>query len=221
MQISEAPRAYIDKTQKKDTGGAGTHTGHTGTHGHTDRTDEPHNQANPHQRTRQLAPAPHDRATTGSEADSTAAAPEQTAPRGRLRRGRPLRTRPCRLPLPSSKRPGGARTHTGHTGNTDHADEPHNQPRCQPRRLDSSHSFTTHQNFTTIVHVVPSVHSLQNGTLIRPRSQQSAPMIVIASVQSASLDCLAELSDPVRTPCAHVFCGRCIRAALDTGRWEW
>ena len=32
--------------------------------------------------------------------------------------------------------------------------------------------------------------------------------------------CLAELSDPVRTPCAHVFCGRCIRAALDTGSGE-
>jgi hypothetical protein len=34
-------------TQSKETGGAGTHTGHTrahaGTQGHTDHTDEPHN----------------------------------------------------------------------------------------------------------------------------------------------------------------------------------
>jgi len=56
--------------------------GHTRAHGHT---DEPHNHPNP-------PTHPSDRETTESAADSTAAAPEPTAPRGRLG-GRPLRTR--------------------------------------------------------------------------------------------------------------------------------
>ena len=36
-------------TGKKTPGGVGTHTGHTGAHGHTDHTetDEPHNHPNP------------------------------------------------------------------------------------------------------------------------------------------------------------------------------
>ena len=42
-------------TGKKTPGGAGTHTGHTGAHRHTDHTDEPHNHPNPpihpHERT--------------------------------------------------------------------------------------------------------------------------------------------------------------------------
>ena len=62
--------------------------GHTRAHGHT---DEPHNHPNP-------PTHPSDRETTESAADSTAAAPEPTAPRGRLG-GRPLRTRPSRPPL--------------------------------------------------------------------------------------------------------------------------
>jgi hypothetical protein len=48
--------------------------GHTRAHGHT---DEPHNHPNP-------PTHPSDRETTESAADSTAAAPEPTAPRGRL-----------------------------------------------------------------------------------------------------------------------------------------
>ena len=70
---------------KKTPGGAGTHSQ---AHGHT---DEPHNHPNP-------PPHPSDRETTESAADSTAAAPEPTAPRGRLG-GRPLRTRPSAPPL--------------------------------------------------------------------------------------------------------------------------
>jgi len=62
--------------------------GHTQAHGHT---DEPHNHPNP-------PTHPSDRETTESAADSTAAAPEPTAPRGRLG-GRPLRTRRSRHPL--------------------------------------------------------------------------------------------------------------------------
>ena len=58
------------------------HTGHTGTDGHTDHTDEPHNHRNP-------TTHPHDDATAEAAAESraarTAAGPEPTAPRGRLR----------------------------------------------------------------------------------------------------------------------------------------
>ena len=63
---------------KKTPGGAGTLTGHTGTNGHTGhRRTYTHPLLNP--------PAhPHDRATTDPAADSTAAAPEPTAPRGRI-----------------------------------------------------------------------------------------------------------------------------------------
>jgi len=87
--------------------------GHTGAHGHTDHTDEPHNHPNPPRPTH-----PHDSATTESAADSTAAAPEPTASRGRIRRGRPLRTRPCRHPLPErlpapARRPVGANGRSG------------------------------------------------------------------------------------------------------------
>jgi len=69
---------------------------HRGEPGHTrdTRTAEPHNHPNP-------PTHPRDRETTESVADSTAAAREPTAPRGRLGRGRPLRTQPSRLPLPS------------------------------------------------------------------------------------------------------------------------
>jgi len=41
---------------------------------------------------------PHVSATTEAAADSRAAGPESTAPRGRLRRGHPQRTRPCLHP---------------------------------------------------------------------------------------------------------------------------
>ena len=67
------------------------HRGSRDTHGHTNHTDEPHKHPNP-------PTHPSDRETTESAADSTAAAPEPTAPRGRLG-GRPLRTRPSRPPL--------------------------------------------------------------------------------------------------------------------------
>jgi hypothetical protein len=71
--------------------------GHTRDTGQTrdTRTAEPHNHPNP-------PTHPRDRETTESAADSTAAAPEPTAPRGRLGGGRPLRTRPSRIPLPSA-----------------------------------------------------------------------------------------------------------------------
>ena len=85
-------------TGKKTPGGAGTHTRHTehaDAQRHTDHTDEPHNHRNP-----PTTHTPHVSATTEAAADSTAAGPEPTAPRGRLRRGRPQRTRPCLHPLP-------------------------------------------------------------------------------------------------------------------------
>jgi hypothetical protein len=70
-------------TETKTPGGAGTHTGHTGHTGHADaqrHTDESHNQPNP-----PTTHTPHVSATTEAAADSTAAGPEPTAPRGRLR----------------------------------------------------------------------------------------------------------------------------------------
>ena len=96
----------------------GTHTGHAGAQRHTDHADEPHNHPNPQQHTsRTSARRPKPRA------DSTATGPEPTAPRGRLRRGHPHRTRPClhpthplpeRLPAPARRRSarneGGARS---------------------------------------------------------------------------------------------------------------
>ena len=54
---------------------AGTHTGHTGAHEHTEDTDEPHNHPCP-------PTHPHDRATTDSAAGSTALSP-QPQPRSR------------------------------------------------------------------------------------------------------------------------------------------
>ena len=96
------------KTPGGTGGGAGTHTGHTGAHGHTDHTDEPHNHPNPPWSVDTPArprprPARDDR-IRGRLKHSTAAAPvtapEPNSPRGRLRRGRPQRTRPGRLPLP-------------------------------------------------------------------------------------------------------------------------
>jgi hypothetical protein len=87
---AEEPSA---RTGKKTPGGAGTHTGHTGhadAQRHSGHTDEPHNHPNP-----PTTHTPHVSATTEAAADSTAAGPEPTAPRGRLRRGHPQQTRPC------------------------------------------------------------------------------------------------------------------------------
>ena len=81
---------------KKTPGGAGTLTGHADAQRHTDRTDEPHNHRRP--------PTTHNQhvsATTEAAADSRAAGPESTAPRGRLvpvkrhHRGEPGHTRDC------------------------------------------------------------------------------------------------------------------------------
>ena len=66
---------YCTTCSKKTPGGAGTHTGHAGAHGLTDHTQTNHPNRPTHQ---------HDSATTESAADSTAAAPEPTAPRERL-----------------------------------------------------------------------------------------------------------------------------------------
>ena len=69
----------------------GTHTGHTGAHGHTDHT---HTQTNLTSiQTQRATTHPHDRTLARdadgrkpeTAADSTAAGPEPTAPRGRLR----------------------------------------------------------------------------------------------------------------------------------------
>ena len=85
------------KRHRGEPGHTPGHTGHTGTDGHTDHTDEPHNHPNP-------TTHPHDHAKAEIAAESTAArtaaGPEPTAPRGRLRRGRPQQTQPGRLPLP-------------------------------------------------------------------------------------------------------------------------
>jgi hypothetical protein len=80
----------------------GTHRTHGRTRlgvftSHTDHTDEPHNHPNP-----PTHPHARPRTTTETASDSTAAAPEPTAPRGRLSRGRPQRTRP--LPDPAATR---------------------------------------------------------------------------------------------------------------------
>ncbi len=65
------------------THGTQRHTGHADAQRHTDHTDEPHNHPNP-----PTTHTPHVSATTEAAApDSTAAGPEPTAPRGRLRRG--------------------------------------------------------------------------------------------------------------------------------------
>jgi len=90
-------------TGKKTPGGAGTHTRHTehaDAQRHTDHTDETHNHRNP-----PTTHTPHVSATTEAAADSTATGPGPTAPRGRLRRGRPQRTRPCLHPLSQSASP--------------------------------------------------------------------------------------------------------------------
>ena len=76
----------------------GTHRTHGRTRlgvftSHTDHTDEPHNHPNP-----PTHPHARPRTTTETASDSTAAAPEPTAPRGRLSRGRPQRTRPLSDP---------------------------------------------------------------------------------------------------------------------------
>ena len=67
----DSPRCLF--TGEKTPGGTGTHTGHTGAHGgHTDHTSDEHLTTIPtHQRTHT-----HDRTTTETAADSTAAAPE-------------------------------------------------------------------------------------------------------------------------------------------------
>ena len=63
----------------------GTHTGHAGAQGRTDHTDEPQNHPNPpgtHQPVLYVARQGDDRRCRGGAADSTAAGPEPTAPRG-------------------------------------------------------------------------------------------------------------------------------------------
>ena len=94
--------------------------GHTRAHGHT---DEPHNHPNP-------PTHPSDRETTESAADSTAAAPEPTAPRGRLG-GRPLRTRPSRPPLHRGEIPTG----TSAVSKTSQVKWPSPTPFPRPPRL--------------------------------------------------------------------------------------
>ena len=108
LKLHSQARIAKCHVNKKTSGGAGTHTVHTGAHGHTDHTDEPHKHPNP-------TTHPHDHATAETAADSTAAGPEPTAPRGRLRtvkrhRGEPGHTgcRVCRVNV-----------HKGHTGHTD------------------------------------------------------------------------------------------------------
>ena len=77
-------------TGKKSPGGAGTHTGHTGTraHGSHRRTSQPTQPTptHPHRTTARRPDAdPRPTHTTNSRRP---AAPEPTAPRGQLRRGR-------------------------------------------------------------------------------------------------------------------------------------
>ena len=99
----------------------GTHTPTGNTDGHTDRITQTNLTTRPNPTTH-----PHDHATAETAPDSTAAGPEPTTPRGRLRRGRPQQTRPCLHPLPErlpalestctgKKTPGGAGTHTRDT----------------------------------------------------------------------------------------------------------
>jgi hypothetical protein len=188
MQISEAPVHISTRPGKKTPGCRDTHGTHgdTGTRGHTDHTDETHNQANPHQRTRQLAPAPG------------TARPRDDRIRGRLnsrspgadRSPRPTQKRPPPAnptlppPAPKLKNTGGSRdTHWTHGKHRSRRRTSHPTPVPTPAaRL--VHPFTTHQN------VQSQAFTCKTACLThRPRSQQSAPMIVIASVQSASRSC--------------------------------
>jgi hypothetical protein len=76
---------------EKTPGGDGTHTGHTCAQGPTDHTDEPHNHRTipaTHQRTYTAQARPHDDRNRGR---LNSRSPEPTAPRGRLRKGRPQR----------------------------------------------------------------------------------------------------------------------------------
>jgi hypothetical protein len=131
-------------TGKKTPGGAGTHTGHADTQRHTDRTDEPHNHPNP-----PTTHNPHVSATTDklrplAAADSRAAGPESTAPAADSEEATPSEPDPASTRSQSAsprlleggrrnstgkKTPGGAGTHTGHTGHADaqrHTDQSHN-----------------------------------------------------------------------------------------------
>jgi len=62
-------------TGKKSPGGPG-HTRDTRAHGHTDHTDEPHNQPNPHQRTRTAQPRDDRMRIRGRLIQQTAAGPQ-------------------------------------------------------------------------------------------------------------------------------------------------
>ena len=80
---------------KRHRGSRDTHGTHKRTRGHTDHRDEPHKQPNPatsthpHDQTRQPKPETGNGQTAAdSTAARTAAGPEPTTPRGRLRRGR-------------------------------------------------------------------------------------------------------------------------------------
>ena len=115
-------------TGKKTPGGAGTHTGHTGhtvkrhrgEPGHT-RDTQAHARGPLHAdtrrtqtnlttiqtqrqsirtRSRTTTRQPKPETAADSTTARTAAGPEPTTPRGRLRRGRPQRSRPCLHPLP-------------------------------------------------------------------------------------------------------------------------
>ena len=90
------------KRHRGEPGARDTHGTHKRTRGHTEDTDEPDKHPNPRHTsttTRQPKAKPETAADT-STAARTAAGPEPTTPRGRLRRGRPQRTRPCLHPLP-------------------------------------------------------------------------------------------------------------------------
>jgi len=79
---------------EKTPGGDGTRTGHTCAQGHTDHTVTQTNLTTIEpslQPTNVPTRHKHDRTTTETAADSTAATHEPTAPRGRLRKGRPQR----------------------------------------------------------------------------------------------------------------------------------
>ena len=96
-ELPHCSQARIAKCRvnKKTSGGARTHTVHTGALGHTDHTDEPHKHPNP-------TTHPHDHATAETAADSTAAAPQA--------RSRPLPAADSEEAAPSEPDPASTRS---------------------------------------------------------------------------------------------------------------
>jgi len=136
---------------KKTPGGAGTHTGHTGHADAQRHTDQSHNQPNP-----PTTNTPHVSATTEAAADSTAASPKPTAPRGR----------PVRYPV---KRHRGEPGHTRDTRNTRYPVKRH---RGEPGHTRDTRDTRTHKGTRTTQTNLTTIQTHQQHT---PRTSARRP----------------------------------------------